>query len=229
MGLRSSEALLLSTMHRAFARAGSSEIPKCRTFCALPVVGISEISGAAFPKATLLQSYWLQRTRSAGLGGIRSQPSCFQHRASPRRRLRPLNTGWPGKNPSTTKPQRMRGSWRRSSRNRPRSLKSCGSNSRANRTCLRGSAQHCHRPRRRLKQSLDELRVMRIAVHGAGADGVKNAPRLAPGVRTTRENGDTQEWMLDQGEIVQKRDELHRMPCVRQARPSLARTRASVG
>ena len=40
-------------------------------------------------------------------------------------------------------------------------------------------------------------------------------------------------WMLDQDEIMQKRDELHRMPCVRHAcrlaRPSLARTRASVG
>ena len=30
------------------------------------------------------------------------------------------------------------------------------------------------------KQSLDELRVMRIAVHSAGADGDKNAPRPAP-------------------------------------------------
>ena len=30
------------------------------------------------------------------------------------------------------------------------------------------------------KQSLDELRAMRIAVHGAGADGDKNAPRPAP-------------------------------------------------
>ena len=30
------------------------------------------------------------------------------------------------------------------------------------------------------KQSLDELRVMRIAVHGASADGNKNAPRPAP-------------------------------------------------
>ena len=30
------------------------------------------------------------------------------------------------------------------------------------------------------KQSLDELRVMRIAVHGAGADVDENAPRPAP-------------------------------------------------
>ena len=30
------------------------------------------------------------------------------------------------------------------------------------------------------KQSVDVLRVMRIAVHGAGADGDKNAPRPAP-------------------------------------------------
>ena len=30
------------------------------------------------------------------------------------------------------------------------------------------------------KQSLDELRAMRIAVHGAGAGGDKNAPRPAP-------------------------------------------------
>ena len=30
------------------------------------------------------------------------------------------------------------------------------------------------------QQSLDELRVMRVAVRGAGTDGDKNAPRPAP-------------------------------------------------
>ena len=41
-----------------------------------------------------------------------------------------------------------------------------------------GRSLHYHRPRTR--QFLDGWRVMRIAVHGAGADGDKNAPRPAP-------------------------------------------------
>ena len=62
--------------------------------------------------------------------------------------LRHLKTSWHRRNLCTTKPPRMRGSWRRSSRNRPRLLKNCGSNSRWNRTCLGGSARparyaHC--------------------------------------------------------------------------------------
>ena len=43
-----------------------------------------------------------------------------------------------------------------------------------------GSAQPWHKPKETTKQLLDDLRVMRIAVHGAGADGDKNTPRPVP-------------------------------------------------
>ena len=182
MGLRPSEALLLSTMHPAFARADSSEIPQVSNLCALPVV---KFSGATFPKATLSQSYWLQRTRIGWLGKdlsslTLSRPSCNQHRASPRRRLRPLDTSWDRRNLSTTKPLRMRGSWRRSSRNRPRPLKSCGKQLQSEQDMLGRLGPALSQAKETTKESLDELRVMRIAVHGAGADGDKNAPRPAP-------------------------------------------------
>ena len=123
--------------------------PQVPNPCVLPVMEISRNSGLVSPKVTLLHSYWLQRTRSIGLGGTLSRRSCSQHRARPRRRPRPRNRSWHKRNLNTTRPPRMRGSWRRSSRNRPRPLRSCGSSSRTNRTYLGGSAQPWHKPRRK--------------------------------------------------------------------------------
>ena len=84
--------------------------PQVSNLCALPVVRIAEFSGATFPKATLSQSYWLQRTRLDGSEGTLSQPSCNQHRACSSQRLRHLNMSWHRRNLSTTKPPRTRGS-----------------------------------------------------------------------------------------------------------------------
>ena len=47
------------------------------------------------------------------------------------------------------------------------------------------------------KQSLDEVRAMRIAVHGAGVDGDKNAPRPAPMEQDT-DMFKQKIWLLDE-------------------------------
>ena len=113
--------------------------------CALPVV---KDSGTTLPTVTLSQSCGRLQTRLDGSGGTLSQPSCIQHRASPRPKLRHPSMSWLRKSLSRTKPPRTRGSLGRDSRNRRRQLRSCGSNSKPNRISLGGLFLHYHRSRK---------------------------------------------------------------------------------
>ena len=143
-----------------------------------PCDGNFEKFGLASPKATLLHSYWLQRTRSIGLGGTLSRRSCSQHRARPRR---------------TTPEQEL--AQKESEYNK------ASANERLLEKKLQKSTETVEKLRKQLqdeqdilgrlgpalaqakektKKLLDDLRVMRIAVHGAGADGDKNTPRPVP-------------------------------------------------
>ena len=113
--------------------------------CALLV---AKNSGATFPMATLSHFYWRQQTRSAGSGETLSLPSCSRHRASPKLKLRHPSMSWLRRNLSTTKPPRTRDFLRKSSRNRRRPSRSCGSNSKPNKISLEDLCLRYHRPRK---------------------------------------------------------------------------------
>ena len=137
-------------------------------------------SGTTFPKVTLSRSCWLLQTRSGGSGGTLSQPSCNQHRASPRPKLRHLNMSWLRKNLSSTKPALTRGSLRKKLQRSTETVEKLRKQLQAEQDILGRLVPALSQGKEATKQSLDGLRAMRIAVHGAGADGDKNAPRPAP-------------------------------------------------
>ena len=184
---------LLSTAYPAFARAKS---PSVEPMCSPCGENFGNF-GTTFPKATLLQSYWLQQTRSAGLGGTLSQPSCNQHRASPRLRL--LSTSWPRRNLSTTKPPRMRGSLEKKLQKSTESVEKLRK-LQSEQDMLERLGPALSQAKETTKQSLEELRVMRIAVRGAGADGDKNAPRLWNKTPTCSNRRSSYPMILERGQ-----------------------------
>ena len=140
--------------------------------CALLVV---RISGSTFPKATLSQSYWLQWTRSVGLGGFLSQPSCNRHGKSKAEAPTPEHELVQ----KESECNKASANERLHSRNRRRPSRSCGSNSKPNRVSLENLC--CHMPRKLQSNPwMDYVPCVLLAVHGVGADGDKNAPRPAP-------------------------------------------------
>ena len=175
MGLRSSEALLLSTMHPAFARADSSEIPNCRTY----VLSLVRISGATFPKATLSQSYWLQRTRSAGL---RDSLAAFLQSAQGMSKTKATTPEFElaQKESEYNKASAHERLLEKKLQKSTETFENLRKQLQSEQDMLGKLGPALSQAKETTEQSLDEPRVMRIAVHGAGADGDKNAPRPSP-------------------------------------------------
>ena len=86
---------------------------------------------------------------------------------------------WLRRNRSTTKPPRTRGSLEKKLQKSTETVEKLRKQLQAEQDILGRLVPALPQANETTKQSLDGLRAMRIAVHGAFADGDKNAPRPA--------------------------------------------------
>ena len=153
--------------------------PQVSNLCALLEMRISEISGATFPKATLSQSYWLQRTRSAGLRDslaalLQSAQGKSKTKATtPEFELVQKESEY---NKASAHERLLEKKLQKSTQTFDKLWKQLQSEQ----DMLGKLGPALSQAKETTEQSLDEPRVVRIAVHGAGADGDKNAPRPSP-------------------------------------------------
>ena len=145
--------------------------------CALPVV---KNSGTTFPKVTLSQSCWRQQTRSDASGGTLLLPSCSPAQGKSKAKATTPEHELAQKESEYNKASANERLLEKRLQKSTETVEKLRKQLQAEQEILGRLVPALSQAKETTKQSLDGLRAMRIAVHGAGADGDKNAPRPAP-------------------------------------------------
>ena len=148
--------------------------------CVLPVMEISRNSGLVSPKVTLLHSYWLQRTRSIGLGGILSRRSCKSAQGKTKTKITDPEQELAQKESEYNKASANERLLEKKLQKSTETVEKLRKQLQDEQDIFERLGPALAQAKEKTKQLLDDLRVMRIAVHGAAADGDKNTPRPVP-------------------------------------------------
>ena len=145
--------------------------------CALLVV---KSSGRTFPKVSLSRSCWLLQTRSDGSGGTLSQAFLQSAQGKSKTKATTPECELAQKESEYNKASANERLLEKKLQRSTETVEELRKQLQAEQDILGRLVPALSQAKEAAKQSMDGSRAMRIAVHGAGADGDKNASRPAP-------------------------------------------------